>query len=250
MRSGVRGVICAGVDDQIAVTQEEVCEGGLSSVAGKSGFALAIEIQNSLAEGSVLRYAARCARVESRFIKTWDIPSAQSDEAILSRVSARADLAELAERMRDIQTATSFGARHLRPVPLESGVCYILGLAGGPALSFVAIADLALLIVPAFEPSMNLPEFLNGLTLHSQMHARIVIRENGPCVAVPDAEGRYSLAKLEETNVVLSMGSTEGGTMDVARVELGDPSEGVITLKYVTNTQFRNVLVWGVASGS
>lgn len=114
-------------------------------LVGESGFSLVVSFVNSLTEGSSFRYAVRCSGLKHRFIKRWDIPSAQSDEALLARVSSVADVAVLAEKVRDIQTAESFLKRHRGTLPLESGVCYILGEGGGRDLKFAAVSEVALL---------------------------------------------------------------------------------------------------------
>ena len=182
------------------------------------------------------------SKATDRFIKVWDIPSSLSDEAILARVSARADIAELVERIRDVQSAEAFSRRHQTAAPLESGVCYILGSAGGRQLSFILLSEAALLIVPTFQPDMNLPEFLENLSVQPQMHARFVLRDDRCSVAVPDCDGNYSLASLNESTVVLAMTAPDGRLVDVARVQQDPRVYNLITITHLDNAEFRNVL--------
>ena len=211
---------------------------------GEAGFTLVVSFVNSLTEGSSFRYAARCDELKHRFIKPWDIPSAQSDEALLARVSSVADVAILAEKVRDIQTAASFAARHPGTLPLESGVCYILGEGGGRDLKFVAVSEVALLIVPAFRPEISLSEFLNNLTVKSQMHARIVLLDDVAALAAQTKDGRYELLRLGECNVLLGVEGTEYGKVDVVRIELDMSGKNAVTLTIHETPQFKNVLVW------
>lgn len=211
---------------------------------GDSGTPVVVGFVNSLAEGISIRYAARCVDMTHRFIKSWDLPSAQSDEAILARVSSVADIATLAEKVKDIQTASAFLARHGVPVPLESGVCYILGSAGGKDLSFILLSEVALLIVPVFSPDLNLAQFLENLSVKSQMHARLVLRETCSAVASQGADGRYDLQSLSERNVLLGITNDQGNHVDVVRIEQDGKVHNLVNLRSCESPEYRNVLVW------
>lgn len=215
-----------------------------SDLLGDSGTPVVVSFVNSLAEGISIRYAARCVDMTHRFIKSWDLPSAQSDEAILARVSSVADIATLAEKVKDIQTASAFVARHGVPVPLESGVCYILGTAGGKELSFILLSEVALLIVPVFSPGLNLAQFLESLSVKSQMHARLVLRETCSAVASQGADGRYDLQSLAERNVLLGITNDQGNHVDVVRIEQDGRVHNLVTLKSCESPDYKNVLIW------
>ena len=215
-----------------------------SDLLGDSGNPVVVSFVNSLADGISIRYAARCVDMTHRFIKAWDLPSAQSDEAILARVSSVADIAALAEKVKDIQTASAFVARHGVPVPLESGVCYILGTAGGKELSFILLSEVALLIVPVFSPGLNLAQFLESLSVKSQMHARLVLRETCSAVASQGSDGRYDLQSLAERNVMLGITNDQGNHVDVVRIEQDGRVHNLVTLKSCESPEYKNVLVW------
>lgn len=215
-----------------------------SELLGDSGTPVILSFVNSLAEGISVRYAARCVDMTHRFIKSWDLPSAQSDEAILARVSSVADIAALAEKVKDVQTASAFVARHGVPVPLESGVCYILGSAGGKELSFILLSEVALLIVPVFSPGLNLAQFLENLSVKSQMHARLVLRETCSAVASQGADGRYDLQYLSDRNVLLGITNEQGSHVDVVRIEQDVRVHNLVVLKSCESTEYKNVLIW------
>ena len=215
-----------------------------ADLLGDSGTPVVVGFVNSLSDGVSIRYAARCVDMTHRFIKSWDLPSAQSDEAILARVSSVADIAALAEKVKDIQTASAFVARHGVPVPLESGVCYILGSAGGKELSFILLSEVALLIVPVFSPGLNLAQFLENLAVKSQMHARLVLRETSSAVASQGADGRYDLQSLSDRNVLLGITNDQGNHVDVVRIEQDGRVPNLVTLKSCESPEYKNVLIW------
>ena len=215
-----------------------------ADLLGNSGNPVVVSFVNSLAEGISIRYAARCVDMTHRFIKSWDLPSAQSDEAILAKVSSVADIAALADKVKDIQTASGFVARHGVPVPLEAGVCYILGSAGGRDLSFILLSEVALLIVPVFEPGLNLAQFLDNLAVKSQMHARLVLRQDCSAVASQAPDGRYDLQSLGERNVLLGITREDGVQVDVVRIEQDAKVHNLVTLKSCEAPEYKNVLVW------
>jgi len=251
--AGQSGVVCIKAGDSARITlvgnaiDATILNGVAGSpqeIVGDAGFALALSFVNSLTEGVSFKYAARGSELNHRFIKSWDIPSAQSDEAILARVSSLADVSVLAERVRDIQTASSFTKRYQKASPLEAGICYILGEHGGESLRFQVISEVALLIVPAFDTKTSLPEFLQNLTVKSQMHARILLRNELVTLAAQSQDGQYALLPLDDSNVMLGVSSAENGNVDVVHIEEADDGQNVVTLLMRSTPEFKNVLVW------
>ena len=144
------------------------------AILGDNYFTLVLSLTNSLIDGVKISYAARCANIDEIFIKTWDIPNAQSDESIRSQISSIADLAALAERVKNVQSANHFNSRSNQPIPLEYGVCYILGKSGGMRLRFIVDTEVAFLIVSEYADGIVLADFIKSLAVSVQMHAKII----------------------------------------------------------------------------
>ena len=211
---------------------------------GDHYFSLVLSLTNSLVDGVKISYAARCAKLEGRFIKSWDIPNPQSDESIRSKISSIADLAALAEKVKDLQLANAFIARNNQPIPLDYGVCYLLGKAGGMRLRFVLDGEIAFLIVSDYNPEINLSTFLKSLAIGAQMHAKVMKKNESIMLATQDRHGEYSTISLSQSNVILGVDSPEAKSIPVIRIELDESLGNVLDIYYQNSSSFNNVLVW------
>ena len=219
---------------------------------GSHPFEIVLCNHTSLTEGNALLIAAKCESIKTEFIKTWDVPSRYSDQAWLSQMSVTADVAHLAERIRDIQEASRLNTERgtLSPMP---GVCYVLGEWGGNALKFHVNRDVALLIIESFNTDMGLAAFLKQLTVQPVMHSRIRSRPSGTrpgsevFLISPDQEnGGHRVTLLETVNVLLTMRSSLDQIHEVLRVsqDSGANDEPIVTLQYFHSNAFQNVLLW------
>jgi hypothetical protein len=214
------------------------------ALLGENYFTLVLSLTNSLIDGTKISFAARCANLEERFIKSWDIPNPQSDESIRSQISSTADLAALAEKVQSIQSANSFISRSNRPIPLECGVCYILGKSGGMRLRFKVDAEVAFLIVSEYNECLNLADFIKSLTVTAQMHARVFNNHKNVMLATQDKGGEYSITSLNDSNVLLGIDVGETNSVPVLRLESDGLSGEVLDVYYQTTSCFNNVLIW------
>lgn len=211
---------------------------------GHNYFTLVLSLTNNLVDGVKISYAARCAQLGERFIKIWDIPNPQSDESIKAKISSISDLAVLAEKIKDVQLANLFNSRSKRAIPLDYGVCYLLGKSGGMRLRFVVDAEVAFLIVSEYNSRLDLGEFLNSLAVSAQMHAKIIQKDKSVILATQDKNGEYALVSLNQSNVLLGVGGESSAITPVIRLELDETIGGVLDVVYQVNVGFSNVLIW------
>ena len=211
---------------------------------GENYFSLVLSLTNSLVDGLKISYAARCASLEGRFIKTWDIPNQQSDESIRSQVSSIEDIAALAEKVKNVQLASSFTSKNIQAVPLDYGVCYLLGKSGGMRLKFVIDSEIAFLIVSEYNPDINLSDFLKSLAVSAQMHAKIIKKDGIIQLLTQNKSGDYSAVSLSKSNVVIGIELTENTTVPVVRIELDETRGNTLDVYYQATSCFNNVLIW------
>jgi hypothetical protein len=207
-------------------------------------FCLVLSLTNSLVDGVKISFAARCASIEGRFIKQWEIPTKQSDDSHRSKISSIADLAALAERVKNVQLANSFAERNVQPVPLDYGVCYLLGKSGGMRLRFLVDAEIAFLIVSDYNPDLNLAAFLKSLSISAQMHAKILMSNGVVSLAVQNKNGEYCVTSLAESNVLLSVEMIGDKPIPVVRVEMDESLGNVLDIYYQATSSFSNVMIW------
>ena len=227
------------------------------TLMGSHPFELVLSNVTSLTTGNAVHMAAKCESLKLGFIRTWDVPSRYSDEALLAQLSATADVAHLAERIRAIQE----GARLVsRPgeccAVVQPGVCYVLGDWGGHDMRFQGECDVAILVVESFDSSIMLTDFLKQLTLDPVMHSRIVQRPTGKEQQVesvllsPDPEKKgHRVSSLDRVNVVLTLRSPSGDPVEVlhiAQEQLTPGFPACIELRYLKSTSFQNVLIWAL----
>ena len=211
---------------------------------GENYFSMVLSLTNSLVDGLKISYAARCASLEGRFIKTWDIPNQQSDEAIRSQISSIEDIAALAEKVKNVQLASNFTSRNIRAVPLDYGVCYLLGKSGGMRLKFVIDSEVALLIVSEYNPDINLSDFLKSLAVSAQMHAKVIKKDGFIQLVTQNKNGDYSAVSLSKSNILISIELNENTTLPVLRIELDETNENILDVYYQATSCFNNVLIW------
>jgi|GEM_PF-1082970 len=217
-------------------------------------FSLAVSNVSSLTTGTTIYVAAKSSSLEMRFIKSWEIPASYADEALLASVSVRADVAHLAERIKDVQRSSAVNVPGCPIGPLKPGVCYVMGEWGGHNLSFTSEQDVALLIVESFNPELSLADFFEKLSLEPLMHARLVCREGSdgqtePLLVYPDVEEKkHKLLNLGERNAVLLMHDKAGNIVEVLKIgsdAVGETNQGsTFCLSYLPSRQFQNVLLW------
>lgn len=238
--------------------QLESVDRGMESprdLLGEAPFELVLSNVASLTTGNALHLASVGSSLETGFVKAWEIPTRQADAAMLADLSIEADVAHLADKIREVRRADQVASEGAlaRDEP-RPGVCYVLGQWGGPVMSFPLTRDLALLVVAVFDPQTTLAKFLERLSLNPIMHARLLPRREGaagvePILVCPDAaSGQHRVVRLTQSNAVLSLFTKEGDTVDVlkivARAAETTGSAPPIQLSYLSTPEFQNVLVW------
>ena len=218
------------------------------ALLGDNYFTLVLSLTNSLIDGVKISFAARCANIDEIFIKAWDIPNAQSDDSIRSQISSISDLAALAEKVKNVQSVNHFNSRSNQPIPLEYGVCYILGKSGGMRLRFIVDTEVAFLIVSEYNDGIVLADFMKSLAVSIQMHAKIIRKNKSVMLATQDKNGEYSMISLNDSNVVLGVDLTESTSTPVVRLEIDETSGGVLDVFYQATSCFNNVLIWKTTS--
>lgn len=211
-----------------------------------SGFQIVVLLTNSLVDGMKIFYASRAVTLSCGFIKEWDIPTTRSDVAGLADISSVADMAKLAEKVKDIQFTALLESGGNAALKIKTGVCYVLGKNGNEKLIIDCNFDVAIMIVPEFGQSVLLAEFVKNLNVVNQMHARIVWVDDSLSVAVQGVDGVYNLFSTKERNVLLTMVDNSGTETPVLKIESTTNSSTVISVSYVQSQSFKNVIMWRV----
>jgi hypothetical protein len=246
--------ICLTDSNQLVAPELENASEDPGEYLRDEPFCLVLSNFNSLKTGAAIHVAAKSSSLESRFIKSWEMPVMSAEEALVAQISFKADVAHLAERIKDVRKAAAVELAGGQTSPLKHGVCYVLGQWGGYSLSFAHGSDVALLVVESFDPEIALADFLERLSLEPLMHARLVCREveSGrvePMLVYPDIEtGSHKVLKLERANAMLTMRGRKGEPREVLRVTntrpIGEHMEPIFKLTFLPNGEFQNVLAW------
>lgn len=235
-------------DNQVTMTELKDVNNKVEarSLIRDSGFELVVLLTNSLVDGMKILYASRAATLSCGFIKEWDIPTTRSDVAGLADISSVADMAKLAEKVKDIQFTALLENGGNAPFKIKSGVCYVLGKNGNEKITVDCNSDIAVMIVPEFGGNISLADFIKNLNVVNQMHARIVYEDGLISVAAQNPDGIYNAISTKERNVLLTMVDGSGVETPVLKIESTINSSTVINVYYVQSQSFKNVIMWRV----
>ena len=247
----------AGLDEGVDVHESRLATEDPAALIGHGAFELVLSNVNSLTTGQAVHLAVKCDQMSVSFVKTWDIPSRHSDEALLAQMSVNADVTHLEERIKDVQPADRVSALmrgHGEYPVLSSGVCYVLGNWGGNELNFRMDQEVAILVVESFDPSLSLVGFLKNLTLEPVMHSRLLwcpTEHTGleqVVLIAPDLGAKaHKVVDLVRQNALMVLPAGEGQAVEVLKVMSHGPETGEVrhvSLHYLRSDQFKNILVW------
>jgi len=211
------------------------------------GFQVVVLLTNSLVDGIKIHYAARAATLNCGFIKEWDIPTVKSDTSGVAEISSVADVAKLAEKVKDIQFISALTKSNKSAIKIKNGVCYVLGKVGGEKVLIDCDSDIAVMIVPEFGFGMLLTDFIKNLNVVNQMHARIVFSDQSINVAAQNPDSSYNFIPIKEQNVMLTMTDGLGKEIPVLKIESAGNFSNLITVSYIPSVLYKNTIMWSVS---
>ena len=224
------------------------------SELASEGFDLIVMLVQSLQHGCLFRVVTRGASSAVSFIKAWDIPAPQSDQAIISEaaeVAASQDVDHV-YRIRDVQLASAFGQRYCEGAgKLEPGICYLLGKGVGLRLDFTVTGDVGIFVTSVdLTLEDHLIQLLAGFSCRKPlMHARIGKGKDGITVGLQSPRNEFVWHSLRNQNVALTLPTDQLHAEDVLRIVQDDADTNVVSICYC-GEGCQTVMIWLLASAA